>query len=84
MIAFIAGALLGGIVGAWLAWTLFQLRGPRRIEITIDRELLGHIASKTVAEWLDDKGLTWMPKGLPEIMVRQKAEKQRGADAAGS
>lgn len=65
--AFFAGVAVGGYISAlWLLHTLerraqrYKEAGPRLI---VTPEVLNQLNTVMVEQWLDQRGMCWMPKG---------------------
>ena len=56
--------LLGALVGAWAAWARFLRHERPKVEFKLTEEVLGTMTDMMVMEWLSQRGLTWMPKGV--------------------
>ena len=60
---------LGVMVGAWGAWERFIRR--ERPQFVVTPEVLYQINSAMVTQWLDERGMVWMPRG-PDFKVKAK------------
>ncbi len=61
--------LLGGVSGAWASWEVFMRREKLEINLTVKYET---IEQRVVEQWLDQRGLTWQPKGIDFEHTRKK------------
>lgn len=64
MIAFLAGLAIGIVLGAYLAWERYLRYRQPTVEIRVTPEFVRNITSSAVSQWLDERGLVWMPKGV--------------------
>lgn len=64
MIAFLAGLTIGIVLGAYLAWERHLRYRQPTVEIRVTPEFVRNITSSAVSQWLDERGLVWMPKGV--------------------
>ncbi|MDO8414149.1 MAG: hypothetical protein Q7S51_10220 [Gallionellaceae bacterium] len=55
--------LCGVIFGAWSAWHFWLKKEKPVLNITVDRDVLSAASQQMVMDWLDQRGLTWQPKG---------------------
>lgn len=60
---FLGGMLLGTAIGFFLALGRFMRTERPTIELRVTPELAERLSSGVVHEWLEARGLTWMPKG---------------------
>ena len=69
---FLGGMALGGVGGFLLALDRFMRKERPTIELRVTPELAAQLSHGMVHEWLEARGLTWMPKG-PDFRAKVKS-----------
>lgn len=63
VVIFLGGAAFGAAIGFLLALDRFMRKEQPVIELRVTPELASKLAAGMVGQWLEQHGLTWMPKG---------------------
>jgi hypothetical protein len=74
MFIFIFGVSLGIAIGSYWTWYWFMRSEKPVVHVTVDRDLLSTTSQLMVMTWLEERGLTWQPKGTvfnPERVIKK-------------
>lgn len=65
LLLFASGLIAGVAIGAWAAWQQWLRDEKPVVNVTLvaDKNFANKIDSVVVSSWLDQRGLTWQPKG---------------------
>jgi len=60
----ICGFVVGMCLGSWATWSWWLSKESPKVNIVVDREVLSTVTTQMAMDWAEQRGLTWMPKGV--------------------
>ncbi|HEU0283271.1 MAG TPA: hypothetical protein VFQ99_05765 [Gallionella sp.] len=79
---FAFGLICGLVIGAWWAWQGWLKKEKPVLHITVDRDVLSTISDQIIMDWLNQRGLTWQPKGAVFELGKPSPACGRGRSSA--